>query len=212
MTATITIVIIVSLVFLLVLALGAIAIWYFMRRRETKETEKPVNRTPAPRAAFRWSYIVLPIAILIISIILALVFYPQLTDQVSYRFNADGSARSLLSRQMFTLFMLAPQLFLAFAALAVTWGAARLAPSLEQAGAIRSERILPLMGNMVALPQLVLAFVMLDVFSYNIHQTHLMPVWLFALVIMLIGGVVLTVLFVRAVKPPGSSNRYRKEE
>jgi len=40
------------------------------------------------------------------------------------------------------------------------------------------------MGNMVALPQIVLCFAMLDIFSYNLYQAHIMPMWLFLLIIL----------------------------
>ena len=37
------------------------------------------------------------------------------------------------------------------------------------------ERILLVMGNMIALPQIILFFAMLDIFSYNSYQIHILP-------------------------------------
>jgi hypothetical protein len=52
------------------------------------------------------------------------------------------------------------------------------------------------MSNMIALPQIVLAFVMLDVFIYNVFNNHLMPIWLFVLIIMVLAGIILTFFFI----------------
>lgn len=200
-------IIIVSLVFLLGLALGAGIIWYFLRRQQTAGVKNKDNKEAATRLTFKWKYTLLPLAILLISIILTLVFYPQLTDEVAYRFNTDGSAKSWLGRGVLTLFMLLPQFLLALMSVAVTWGVTKLTPSLEQVERIKPGKILLLMGNMIALPQIILAFVMLDVFSYNIYEIHLMPIWLFALIVMLIGGIILAIFFIRAIKPSNSISR-----
>jgi len=202
-----SVVIIVSLVFILGLALGAVAIWYVLRRRQTTEVKKPDNKKSAKGLTFQWKYILLPVAILLISIILALIFYPQLTEEVAYRFNADGSAKSWLSREMIAVFMLLPQFLLALTTSAMIWGLTKINLTFVQGERIKPEKILMLMGNMIALPQIVLTFVMLDVFSYNIYESHLMPIWLFALIIMLIGGIILTIFFIRAIKPSNSISR-----
>ena len=202
-----TAIVIVSLVFLLGLTLGAAVIWYILRRQQTASVKKPANEKAAPNLTFHWKYILLPVAILIISIILTLIFYPQLTDEVAYRFNPDGSAKSVLNREMIALFMLLPQFLLAFTSSAITWGVTKLNLPLGQAERIRPDKILLLMGNMIALPQIVLAFVMLDIFSYNIYDIHLMPIWLFALIIMIIGGIILTIFFIQTIKASRSTSR-----
>jgi len=202
-----SVVIIVSLVFIIGLALGAVAIWYFLRRRQTTEVKKPDNKKSAKGLTFQWKYILLPVAILLISIILALIFYPQLTEEVAYRFNADGSAKSWLSCEMIAVFMLLPQFLLTLTTSAMIWGLTKINLTFVQGERIKPEKILMLMGNMIALPQIVLTFVMLDVFSYNIYESHLMPIWLFALIIMLIGGIILTIFFIRAIKPSNSISR-----
>ena len=56
------------------------------------------------------------------------------------------------------------------------------------------------MGNMVALPQIILCFAMLDIFSYNSYQMHIMPLWVFALIIMGLGGIILGIFFIRAIR------------
>lgn len=194
-----TVILIVSLVFLIGLGLGIAVFWFFFKK--TAKGKNPVKKTAAAESlTFRWKYIMLPIIILALSIIVALIFYPQLTDEVAYRFNPDGSAKSWLSREMITLLMLAPQLLITLTAGAITWAITKLALSSGQMEAISPGKIILLMGNMVALLQIVLGFVMLDIFSYNIYESHLMPIWLFALIVMLAGGIVLAIFFIQAIK------------
>jgi hypothetical protein len=46
----------------------------------------------------------------------------------------------------------------------------------------------------MALPQLILLFAMLDIFVYNAYQTHILPMWLFLLVVLGLTTVALVVL------------------
>lgn len=202
-----TVILIVSLFFLLGLGLGTFIIWYILRRRQAVESKQPAKKPAAVGSLnFRWKYILLPLAILLLSIVLASIFYPQLTDEVAYRFTLDGSPKSWLGREIIISLMLAPQFLLALTAAAITWGITKLGRSSGQIeSALKPERIILLMGNMVALPQIVLAFVMLDIFSYNVYGMHLIPVWLFALIVMAIGGIILAIFFIRAIKRSRSS-------
>ncbi len=165
--------------------------------------EKTIKQTVSrPNLAFRWSYIILPVAILFISIVLAVVFIPQLPTELAYHFKRDGSADRWLSRSQIILAMLLPQLLLTLLAVATTWGVTKLSARFRPAGknAIKPERIVRLMGNMVALPQIVLSFAMLDIFSYNAYQIHIMPLWIFAVIVMGVGGILLGIFFLRAVR------------
>ncbi len=152
---------------------------------------------------FRWRYIILPIIILLLSIILVFVFYGQLPAEVAYRFKSDGSPEgSLLSRGMIILWMLVPQFLLALLATAITWGTTKLGALAKQKETpiIKLESVLLLMGNMIALPQIILCFAMLDIFSYNAYQIHLMPVLVFALIIMGLGAIILGIFFIRTIR------------
>ena len=52
------------------------------------------------------------------------------------------------------------------------------------------------MGNMVALPQIILGFAMLDIFLYNAYQIDILPLWIFALIVLVLGGIILGVFFI----------------
>jgi hypothetical protein len=56
-----------------------------------------------------------------------------------------------------------------------------------------------IMGNMLALPQLVIIFTMVSFFIYNTSQIKLISIWIFALIVLVIGGAALVLLFMRAM-------------
>lgn len=151
---------------------------------------------------FRWRYILLPLVILCLSILLSAYFYRLLPTDVAYHFESDGSADRWLSREIIIAWTLAPQIILTLVAGGLTWGITKLSNLFGQAEStrIKSEGVLLLMGNMIALPQVILCFAILDIFSYNSYQIHIMPVWLFALIIMVLGGIILGILFIRIIR------------
>lgn len=148
-----------------------------------KLARETVRGEPLP---FRWSYIILPVAIFLLSIILAAYFYHLLPAKVAYHFKLDGTPDRWLSREMTMVWVLTPQLFLILLAGAIIWGITKLGILLRQTEStwIRPEGILSFMGNIIALPQLIVGFAMLDIFSYNSYQRHIMPMWLFLLIIL----------------------------
>ena len=95
-----------------------------------------------------------------------------------------------------------PQLFLTLLAGVFTWGITRFSARFKQPDSTRTkpERILSLMGNMIVLPQIILGFAMLRIFIYNSYQIQIMPLWTFALIIMVLGGIILGIFFIRAIK------------
>ncbi|MDP2729693.1 MAG: DUF1648 domain-containing protein [Dehalococcoidales bacterium] len=151
--------------------------------------------------AFRWSYILLPLVIFLLSLAIIFFFYPRLPGEIAYHFEA-GLPDRWLRRTAIVLWMLLPQLFFTLLAGAVTWGVTRLAALFKQreTPVIKPERIILIMGNMVALPQTILAFAMLDIFIYNSYRIRLLPLWLFALIVMGLGGIILGAFFISAVR------------
>ena len=162
-----------------------------------KEPSKEiVSRESIP---FRWTYIILPVGILFLCIILTGYFYHLLPGEVAYHFQ-DGSPDRWTSRGAIIAWMLTPQLLLALLAGAIVWGTVKLSAHFRQTGNTGVKKMLSLMGNMVALPQIILGFAMLDIFSYNSYQIHLMPLWVFALIVMGLGGMALGIFFILAIR------------
>ncbi len=188
-------------VFLLVLGNGA-AIWFVFRQRLAMKSREPVKRTTTRATlGFHRSYVILPVVILLLSVILTAYFYHRLPVEVAYHFKPDGSPDRWLSRGMIILWTLLPQLFLTLLAAAITWGIAKLVALFVQPEStdIKIEEILSLIGNMIGLPQIILCFAMLNIFSYNSYQIRILPLWIFALIIMGLGSIILGIFFIRAI-------------
>ena len=169
-----------------------------------KQTNKGVT------LAFRWRYIVLPLILLLISVILVAIFYARLPFQVAYHFQSDGSPDRWLIQPLVVIWALLPQFLLTLGAAIVTWVISGLATRFldPESAVVKPQRTMLIMGNMVAIPQLILDFAMLDIFSYNSYQTHLRPsVLVFALIVMVIGGVILGVYFIQTMKQVWLSNK-----
>ena len=140
----------------------------------------------AERLSFRWSYIIAPLVVFLLSIILSAYFYHLLPAEAAVHFEVDGTPDRWLSREMTMVVVFMPQLFFVLLAGATSWGITKLDTLFRQteSARIRPERIVLFMGNLFALPQLILCFAMVDIFSYNSYQTHLVPMWIFLLAIL----------------------------
>ena len=143
----------------------------------------------------------MPLAILFISVILIAFFYRLLPAELAYSFK-PGAPDNWASRGAVISWTLVPQLILAMLAAAIVWGVIKLSTRFRQSEGnwIRPGKVLSLMGNMLALPQTILAFAMLDIFVYNAYQTHLIPLWVFTLIVMALGGVYLGIFFIQALR------------
>ena len=192
------------LITVLLLLLGSgVAIWFVFRQRQAIKSKEPIKQnTTRATLTFRRSYIMLPVVFLLLSIILTAYFYRLLPAEVAYRFQADGSPNNWLSRSAIILWALWPQLFLALLAGTVTWGITRLSALFRQSEStrIKPESIISLMGNMIVLPQIIIFFTMLDIFSYNSYQIHLLPLWALALIILGLGSIILGICFIRIIR------------
>jgi hypothetical protein len=142
---------------------------------------------------------VLPVAILLVSVFLAAYFYRLLPAEVAYHFT-NGSPDSWMSRGAIIAWMIVPQFVLVLAALVVILSTAIMGTRLGLAESPPVAKLLPLIGNMVALPQIILTFAMLDIFLYNAYQIHLISLWVFILGIMVLGGIILGVFFIQVLR------------
>ena len=169
------------------------AFWFISRARRLTPGRKMGK---GGRPPFRWSYILLSVVVLLLSIIITAYFYRLLSAEVAYHFKLDGSPDRWLGREVITVWLLVPQFLLTLLAGGVGWGITKLGILFRQteSAGVKPERLISLMSNMVALPQIILGFAMLNIFSYNSYQVHIMPVWLFLLIIVGLATVVLGIL------------------
>jgi drug/metabolite transporter (DMT)-like permease len=134
-------------------------------------------------------------------VVLSAYFYHLLPADVAVHFE-NGLPDNWISRQMTLVLALLPQLLLALIGLALAWGLPKLVSrSWPTEGTKTNPRtIVALMSNMVVLPQIVFGFAMTDIFVYNAYQIHLPSLWILALVIMVAGGIIIGVVFTRAIR------------
>ncbi|MDP7285646.1 MAG: DUF1648 domain-containing protein [Dehalococcoidales bacterium] len=194
-----TIISILAVVLIIGLVSGGVT--WFVGRRGQAARRKEVARKVATRQpiTFRWRYTALPVTILLLSLVITAYFYHLLPSELAYHFR-NGAPDKWLSRGATIAWLLTPQFLFTLLAGAIVWGIARLSAYFPPATGQRVEKMLPLMGNMIALPQVILGFAIFDIFSYNTYQIHLMSLWAFALVVMGVGGVILGISFIFAVR------------
>ncbi len=214
--------VVVLFVLSLVIMGGGVA-FYVMRRAKAVSTPiprpvAPLAPTPRPTVAaqgpqasappFRWRYVMWPFVVLVISLVAAAFFYRLLPESVAWRFAADGSGQKFVSRGTLLAILLVPQFVLAFAAAVIALVVSRVG-LLMKAGPTPASAggLIILMSNMVALPQIILCFAMLDIFVYNAYQVHLLKLWVFAVLAMVVGSVVLGIFFVRAMRQARSTGK-----
>ena len=149
--------------------------------------------------SFRWIYILLPAAILLLSVILAAFFYRLLPDEVAYRFSGDEPTR-WFGRGGVTAWVIGLQLVFALLSLAITYIATTASRRLQLSETDLNRSLFTIMGNLMALPQIILFFAMLDIFLYNAYQIKLIPLWVFALIVMVLGGLVLGIFFIQTIR------------
>ena len=185
-------VILLAIMPLIVMAIVAGVAWTQMRARGLL--------TPAEHSkqAFSFRYISLPLALLIIYAIIAAVFFNKLPEeQAAYRFLIDGTPSAFASREAVTGIGLAIQAGIVLIALGIVIAVLRSGYLGHAEGTlIKPATLVMLMGNLPALLQVILVFAMYDIFSYNAYQKHPMPLWLFAVIILVVVTIALIVFIV----------------
>ena len=147
---------------------------------------------------FRWTYIMVPAVLLLLSLILTTVFYRLLPTEVAYHFQ-NGTPDRWISRTAIIAWLVIPQVFCTLFAFTIV-RTAIFTTRYWSAEGTPLKKFLPVMGNMVILPQVILIFAMLDIFLYNAYQIKLMPLWVFALIVMVLGGLVLGILLIQTYR------------
>jgi hypothetical protein len=163
-------------------------------------TEK-IKKTPQ-KIPFQGTHIILPFTILLVSLIIASIFYGRLPQDIAYRFSG-GLVVGQVNRNFFVGWTLALQLvfmiFSAAIALLVTGAFRRMRIKESQV----SRTVFSLMGNMLALPMVMIFYAMLGIFIYNMSGRALPALWGFVLVVLVTGGIVMAVIFARAFAQSG---------
>jgi uncharacterized membrane protein len=166
---------------------------------DLKTTEKSTSKTGT-----RWSYFILPVVILLASVVITIYFYGKLPDAVVWRLNSNNSPT--ISRFQIVLWSIVPQVLLTLLAVVIAYATTKISDLFNQAAeaGIKLDTVLMVMSNMVVIPQLILIFAMLNIFSYNSSQTHIGFVSWVSLAVIIVGLVFLGIFFVRTLRKMGS--------
>jgi hypothetical protein len=194
--------IIIGAVLIIGLGLGATVILLLRSSPEVTHDQTEQLETGAPSLRLRWRHIALPLVILVLTIALVAYFYHLLPEEVAYHFGSGGFPDEWTGRVAITLWTLLPQFLLTLFALATVWGITKLGPAFEQMEGfgISLDTIALAMGNMIALPQAILFFAMLNIFSYNSYEFRILPLWVIALLVMGLGAIILGIFFIRTIR------------
>jgi uncharacterized membrane protein len=155
------------------------------------------NSNTGSRISFRWTYILLPLVILFATVVTAAFFYRLLPPELAYHFKS-GAPDGWISRGAAVILINALQFVLALASAAVISLTFLFSGKQVEAGPV--SKIVTIMGNIVIMPQLIIFFAMLDIFLYNSYGIHLLPLWVFALAVVVLGSAVLGVVFLKTIK------------
>ena len=201
----IALLVILIVTFIFILGAGLVFLKMFSPKKTAPESESSPGEPPQPaqksdtKIRLRWSYFVLPLAILLVSVIITVYFYGKLPAQVVWQLNSATSPT--VSRGQIALWAIIPQVLLALLAYLIALGASRIGDLFKEASAsgIQLDSILMVMSNVVVIPQLILTFAILRIFSYNSFQTDINFVWWVSLAVILLGIILLSVFFIRAL-------------
>lgn len=166
-----------------------------------------VENSPLPdqaekaRMAFRWSYVAMPLALALASIIYAALIYARLPAQLAWRFDASGLPYTTAAKSTFVAFMLAIQVGIAASAWLITVIFLKIASLMSRNSVIplNFSGFIFLLSNMLLLPQIIMGYLMFDAFHYGLYGTHLLSFSVFSIWTAIIGLVCLVILFARLI-------------
>jgi hypothetical protein len=119
--------------------------------------------------------------------------------ELGLRFASDGMPKTLMSKSAFVSMMLGIQIGIVAVSGAVAAIFLKIARSFTRNSPTSFDlaAFIAIMSNMLLLPQLILAYIMLDSFIYGIWDTHGISLLAFSLLTVAIGSILIIILFVR---------------
>ena len=120
-------------------------------------------------------------------------------EEVAYRFSGSEPTH-WFSRGGVIAWALVLQFVFALLSLTIVFIATTASRRLQIGETDLNRSLFTVMGNLMALPQIILLIALLDIFLYNAYQIKLIPLWVIALIVMVLGGVVLGVYFIRTIR------------
>ena len=119
--------------------------------------------------------------------------------EAAYRFSGDTPTH-WAGRGVVTAWIIGLQFVFALLSLIIVYTTALAGRRLQLDESSLNRSLFIVMGNILALPQIILFFASLDIFLYNAHQVKLLPLWVWAVIVMALGVVVLGMYFLRTLR------------
>jgi hypothetical protein len=221
LTATI---LIIAAVFLIGIGLGAMIILVVLRRRQPPLKPRPAPASFVPIIAtshetqpkpiikhepetfsksyplvFRLSYVAAPLILAGMCSLIAVGFVASLPDPLPFRFDSNETILTSMNKYAFVILMVALQFIAALIAIVIAQTIVKVSKNMFKASEAptKLDGFVSLMSNMVLLPQVILAYLMLDAFIYGTWSVHLVSFTLFAILAVAIGSLVIIYMFTR---------------
>jgi uncharacterized membrane protein len=158
--------------------------------------QTPQNPATPDQLKFRLGFIALPLICLLLTIIISAIFYGQLPDRVYFRFDLNGNpSGDPTAKASLILLMVGIQALFTFIAFQTTSALGRIQVLRDNVDKFlfSPTRLLALMGNMPAIIQAILAYVLIDAIVYAKNANHVIPLWIFAVATLVIGGAIVLI-------------------
>jgi uncharacterized membrane protein len=157
------------------------------------------NNTNQPALAFRWRYVAAPFIFTAACLIFCLAFVFTAPNPLPFRFDADGSVLNSMNKFAFVALILICQAIGVLVAAAVAQTIIKLSQTMLKSSTapVALDGFVLLMSNMVLLPQVILAYLMVDAFISATWSVHLISFLLFAIIAATAGIAILAVAFIR---------------
>jgi hypothetical protein len=150
------------------------------------------------KITLRWTYIGLPLVFFVLTLITAGIFYAKLPQDIAYHFQGSTPDR-WITRGAFICWMVIPHVFFILLSIFLT-RMLMLGGKYVAEGESPLPVLLPLMGNMIALPQIVMFTAFLQLIFYNGYDAGIAPLWLPAVIILILGAIVLGFVFAHLMR------------
>jgi uncharacterized membrane protein len=157
----------------------------------------PADSEKQKNVTFHWSYIMLPAAVLLFTLVFVAVFYGRLPGELAYSFSA-GEPDRLMDRGSVLVWALVLQFVFTILSLAITLIVTFAVSRMDLSETPQTRRLFAIIGNVLVLPQIIIAYATVDIFLYNIYEIRLMPVFTFAVGVMVVGALTLATVFIPA--------------
>ena len=139
----------------------------------------------------------LPLAILVIAGVTSAVFYGRLPQSTGWQFSG-GVPVSQVSRGAFLGWALGLQIMLCVVAFIIVFVIVSAGRRMQLTASPLNRTLIGIMGNIVAMPQLIIYYAVLDIFLNNIYGKSLPPLWVFGIAVLFIGALVIFSVFITA--------------